>query len=107
MASLATCRAMLPLIVARPAWMRSSLRSCRRTSRPASAQTWAIPLPIWPAPITPTVLISVAIAGPPSPGFRPRLAELAVELWQDGEQVADEPVIRDLKDRGLLVLVDR
>ncbi len=25
------------------------------TSKPASAQTWAMPLPIWPAPITPTL----------------------------------------------------
>src|ERR687893_576856 len=94
-------------MVASPALMRSSLRSLRRTSRPASAQTWAMPLPIWPAPITPTVLMSVVIARAPSARLRARLAEFAVEFRQDGEQVADEAVIRDLEDRGLLVLVDR
>ena len=26
-----------------------------------AAQTWAMPLPIWPAPMTPTVLMSVVI----------------------------------------------
>src|SRR5918997_564814 len=85
----------------------ASLRSLRRTSRPASAQTWAMPLPIWPAPITPTVLMSVVIARAPSARFRARLAEFLVEFRQEGEQVADEAVIRDLEDRGLLVLVDR
>ena len=59
-----TWRAMLPLIVASPALIRSSETSLRRTSSPASAQTWAMPLPIWPAPITPTVLISVPVSWP-------------------------------------------
>src|SRR5919107_1567830 len=84
---LATCRAMLPLTVARPALMRSSLMSCRRTSRPAQAQTWAMPLPICPAPMTPTVLISMPIAVCPTP-------------------VADEPIIGHLEDGRVLVLVD-
>ena len=33
--------------------------SCSATSKPESAKTWAMPLPIWPAPITPTRLISM------------------------------------------------
>src|SRR6478609_4922762 len=56
-----TWRAMLPLMVAIPALMRSADTSLSRTENPASAQTWAMPLPIWPAPITPTVLISTAM----------------------------------------------
>ena len=36
-----------------------STGSCSRTSRPASATTWAMPAPIVPAPSTPTVRISV------------------------------------------------
>ena len=56
-ASCATCRAMLPLMVAMPALMRSGETSLSITSKPASAQTWAMPLPIWPAPTTPTFLI--------------------------------------------------
>jgi hypothetical protein len=51
-------RAMLPLIVARPASICSELISLSRTSYPARAQTWAMPLPICPAPMTPTILIA-------------------------------------------------
>ena len=51
---LATSRAMAPSTVARPAWSRSWDTSLIRTSNPAKAQTWAMPLPICPAPITPT-----------------------------------------------------
>src|ERR1700719_1307170 len=47
------CRAMLPLMVARPDLMRSADTSLSRTGNPASAHTWAMPLPIWPAPMTP------------------------------------------------------
>ena len=45
-AFLPTCRAMLPLMVAIPALMRSADRSLSMTEYPASAQTWAMPLPI-------------------------------------------------------------
>ena len=41
-----TCRAMLPLMVAMPALMRSTEMSLSLTSNPASAETWAMPLPI-------------------------------------------------------------
>src|SRR5918994_79829 len=104
---------MLPLMVASPSLIFSSVRSLRRTSRPASAQTWAMPLPICPAPMTPTVLISVPV---PCAIRLPRAAlaafltsefrEFLLELRQDLEEVADEAVIGDLEDRRLLVLVD-
>src|SRR5579883_1074070 len=62
-----------------------------------------MPPPIWPAPMTPTVLImsELTIA-------RPSLAlgELGVELGHDLEEIADEAVIGDLEDGRLLVLVD-
>ena len=53
-----TWRARLPLIVANPALMRSPEMSLRSTSIPASAETCAMPLPIWPAPITPILRIT-------------------------------------------------
>src|SRR4051812_15504563 len=103
-------------MVASPALMRSSDRSFRRTSIPAREQTWAMPLPIWPAPITPTVLISIAIrlvprtrfvvvemlAGRLASGFR----QFLLEFRQYGEKVADKAVIRNLENRRFLVLVD-
>src|SRR5918997_6992945 len=124
MAPLEAWRAMLPLMVASPALIRSSERSLSRTPNPASEQTWAIPLPICPAPITPTVLISMLIlpaawtsvegarAGNP-PGSLSFLTlltgfgQLLLKLGEDGEEVADEAVIGHLEDRRLLVLVDR
>ena len=41
-----TWRARLPLTVASPPVTRSSLTACNSTAMPASAQTWAMPLPI-------------------------------------------------------------
>ena len=109
-----TWRDMLPLIVASPAVIRSSEMSLRRTSSPASAQTWAMPLPIWPAPITPTVLISVPVClahrlprAAHSWRLSSRFRKFLLELRQDLEEIADEAVIGDLEDRRLLVLVDR
>ncbi len=58
---LETWRDRLPLIVAIPDFSRSSDTSLSTTSSPASAATCAIPLPIWPEPITPTFLILAAI----------------------------------------------
>src|SRR5262245_43290321 len=134
---LATWRAMLPLMVAMPALMRSGATSFSSTSKPASEQTWAMPLPIWPAPITPTLrmlsfmtsvrcttpatvarfrcsAIDVVLrrsAGSDYRGARHRLraaelGEFLLQLRQGLEQVGDQPVIRDLEDRGFLVLVD-
>src|SRR5947209_4055870 len=101
--------------------MRSLEISLRLTSRPATAQTCAMPLPIWPAPITPTLRISALL---PSPNLRDRahhkqyctavkaagstagLLKFLVEFRQHFEKVADNPVIGNLEDRRLLVLVD-
>src|SRR5437660_5544874 len=44
-------------IVARARSSIGCATSTRRTLKPAWANTWAMPLPIVPAPITPTVLI--------------------------------------------------
>src|ERR1700730_16476718 len=57
-----TWRARLPAIVASPALICASEISLRATSMPASAQTWAIPVPIWPAPITPIFFMSILFA---------------------------------------------
>ena len=48
-------RSKLPAIVARPFWTAASLMSTMTTSRPACAQTCAMPLPMVPAPMMPTV----------------------------------------------------
>ena len=100
---------------------------CRRTLKPASEQTWAMPLPIWPAPITPTVLISILIVPSPRSALvmktdpvgdavqdvhipdpiDPALVNSSSSSGQDREEVADEAVIGDLEDRRFLVLVDR
>src|SRR5919112_888042 len=109
---LATWRAMLPLMVARPALMRSSLTSCRRTSRPAQAHTWAMPLPICPAPMTPMVLMSTPMGAAPYPfieisreSLAARLRQFLLQLRQDLEEIAHKAVIGDLEDRRLFVLV--
>src|SRR5499426_1198068 len=132
---LATWRAMLPLMVAMPALMRSDATSLSSTSKPASEHTWAMPLPIWPAPITPTLrmlsfMTSVRCTTPATVarfrcsamgavlrrsarsdyipiGLRPaELGEFLLELGQGLEQVGDQAVVGDLEDRGFLVLVD-
>src|ERR1051325_11922229 len=78
-----------------------------------------MPLPICPAPITPTFLILPAISlsarepfydeRPSPPNSRPRalfLRKLIAKLGQRLEQIGDEPVIRDLEDRRFLIFVD-
>src|SRR5215469_4483608 len=114
----------------------ASLTSASTTSSPASAQTWVMPRPICPAPTTPMrfssiisahrhcerseaisrkMRIPVAIAAARrarlampmrSSGSLLALGELGIELGKNLEQVADQPVIGDLEDRRLLVLVD-
>src|SRR5207344_2748091 len=58
---LETWRDRLPLMVAIADFRRSAEISLSTTSSPASAATCAMPLPIWPEPITPTVLIMTDI----------------------------------------------
>ncbi|MNN15775.1 hypothetical protein D3C81_1288890 [compost metagenome] len=53
-------RSMLPATVAMPFCTAASLISTITTSRPATAQAWAMPLPIVPAPTMPTVLIAMS-----------------------------------------------
>src|SRR6516164_11213591 len=59
----ATSRASRPSTPSIPFLTAFSLTSSRITSMPFVAATWAIPLPMTPAPITPTVLTD--IDGPP------------------------------------------
>ena len=63
-----TCRSMLRAIVAIALSSGSGFTSSSITGSPASAQTWAMPLPICPAPITPTRAISggSASSAPPA-----------------------------------------
>src|SRR5260370_22532747 len=58
---LETWRDRLPLLVAIPDFSRSSDTWLSTPSSRASAATCAIPLPIWPEPITPIFLIIAAI----------------------------------------------
>src|SRR4051812_33846474 len=129
----ATWRDRLPLMVAMPDFRRSADTSLSTTSKPASAATCAMPLPIWPEPITPTLLIITVISSRsnaqplmsrPAPSshktpasicssgrcFQPSsLSELGQRFRQFRNsliQVGDETVIGDLEYRRVLVLVD-
>ena len=75
---LATWRDRLPLMVAIPDFRRSADTSLSTTSKPASAATWAMPLPIWPEPITPTFLIITAILSSHRNDARPRRPSLCI-----------------------------
>src|ERR1700678_4215927 len=122
-------------MVAMPDFRRSPETSLSTTSNPASAATCAMPLPIWPEPITPIFLIITAIlpsrrsgarcaAHPPnlaytlianrSPLLRnirsSLLSELADRLGQFRNrliQIRHQAIIGDLEDRRVLILVDR
>src|ERR1700729_2585812 len=131
---LATWRDRLPLMVAIPDFRRSADTSLSTTSSPASAATCAMPLPIWPEPITPTFLIITAILSSHRSDAHPvslhplpaklrfiqsavsivvltwLLAKLADRLGQLGNrliQIRDQAVIGDLEDRRVFILVDR
>src|SRR5581483_8515283 len=100
-------------IMPRPIW-RSMLRpifsmlelrcgwstSISRMSKPFSAQTWAMPDPICPAPMTPIRLIMTRY-----PALL--LVDRGGQLGNDLEQIAHDAVIGHLEDRRFLVLVDR
>src|SRR5215471_88774 len=128
MTFLATCRDRLPLMVAMPDFSRSAERSLSTTSNPASAATCAMPLPIWPAPITPSFLITAIFSStgtartsrlppinytgrilPIRPGLNSfsELAKLRGQFGNGLVEIRDQAVIGDLEDRGVLVLVDR
>src|SRR5262245_35422862 len=65
-----------------------------------------MPLPICPAPTTPTLRISIfTSAGCPASSIAP-LFQLRLERRHRLEEVRDQADIGDLEDRRLLVLVD-
>src|SRR5882762_1772819 len=127
---LATWRDRLPLMVAIADFRRSAETSLSTTSNPASAATCAMPLPIWPEPITPTFLIIAILSSHPSDARSARppipyntgrspltrlfqsslLSEFAERLGQFGNrlvEIRDQTVIGDLENRRILILVDR
>src|ERR1700730_2511189 len=126
---LETWRDRLPLMVAIADFRRSSDTSLSTTSNPASAATCAMPLPIWPEPITPTFLIIAILSShraartaPAHPlyntGRSPLirlfgsslLSELTERFGQFGNrliEIRDQTVIGDLENRRILILVDR
>ena len=57
----ATWRSRLPRMIAGAASSAAADTSCSATSKPDTAKTWAMPLPICPAPITPMRLISMQL----------------------------------------------
>ena len=83
MAFLATWRDRLPLMVAIADFSRSAETSLSTTSKPASAATCAMPLPIWPEPITPTFLIITAILSSTGTARISRLfiSPVPIHLW--------------------------
>ncbi len=62
--SFLTSRSRLPAIVARPFSSAASETSTITTRMPVTAHACAMPLPIVPAPITPTVLIVLMVSRP-------------------------------------------
>src|SRR6185295_16157454 len=104
---------------------------------PASAATWAMPLPIWPAPITPILRMVNAVSARslralgrsltsvmfairpfydvPCPETTATDVSLSLALFaqflrqlrQGLIEVGNQAVVGDLEDRRLLVLVDR
>src|SRR5258708_4449380 len=65
-----------------------------------SAQTWAMPLPIWPAPMTPMRLIMTRYSAL-------LLFHRSGQLRHDLEEIAHDAVVGHLENRCFLVLVDR
>src|SRR5579872_1639743 len=120
-------------MVASPALTRSATTSLSSTWKPDSAQTWAMPLPIWPAPTTPILRIVGGIACSPRiccalgrsltstisihllRRSRPacqipsalNLIELGGELRQRLVEIRHQSVIGDLEDGGFLIFIDR
>src|SRR5205823_3487812 len=93
-------RSMLRPILSMPELMCGWSTSINRMSKPLRAQTWAMPLPIWPAPMTPMRLIMTRY----SALF---LCDRSGQFGDDLEQIAHDAVVGHLEDRRFLVLVDR
>src|SRR5258708_17435334 len=93
-------RSILRPIFSMPELMCGWSTSISRMSKPLRAQTWAMPLPIWPAPMTPMRLIMTRY----SALF---LCHCGGQLRHDLEQISHDAVVGHLEDRRFLVLVDR
>src|SRR5918993_1748888 len=89
-------RPMASMPFSRCAWSTSAMRM----SKPLRAQTWAMPLPIWPAPMTPMRLIMTRYSAL-------LLFHRGSQLGHDLEEITHDAVVGNLEDRGFLVLVDR
>src|SRR4029453_11975861 len=89
-------RPMASMPLSRCAWSTSAIRM----SKPLRAQTWAMPLPIWPAPMTPMRLIMTRYSAL-------LLFHRGSQLGHDLEEIPHDAVVGNLEDRGFLVLVDR
>src|SRR5690349_7408390 len=92
-------RSMLWPIASRPLSMCAWSTSARRMSKPLRAQTWAMPLPSWPAPMTPMRLIMTRYSAL-------LLFHRSGQLGHDLEEISHDAVVGHLEDRGFLVLVD-
>src|SRR5258708_32314081 len=93
-------RSMLRPMLSMPQLMCGWSTSINRMSKPLRAQTCAMPLPIWPAPMTPMRLIMTRY----SALF---LCDRCGQFRHDLEQIPHDAVIGHLEDRRFLVLVDR
>ena len=106
-APLPTCRSMfLPISAAR---LLQRLRlgvEQHHVQAGQRAQTWAMPLPIWPAPTMPTRSIAGLLAAARSGGRAHARSSSACKFRQGREQIGHQAVIGHLEDRRLLVLVD-
>src|SRR5690242_6082292 len=78
------------------------------TSNPASAQTWAMPLPIWPARTTPIlwILARLSLPGAFCVSSGMLFGQRRFEFGHGLEEVGHQAVIGDLEDLRLLILVD-
>src|SRR5215203_5183531 len=109
-----TWRDILPLIVASASLRRGAAMSLITTGTPASAQTWAIPLPIWPAPMIPTLRMLCAmilVRNLRISDFQRLilllyLSQFRLEFRQRLVQVGHQSIVGDLEDRRFLVLID-
>src|SRR3954463_11735993 len=101
---------MLPLMVASASFSRGAAMSLITTGMPASEQTWAMPLPIWPAPMIPTLrMLCGMIFGPKSDCSRWSafdLGQFRLKFRQRLIEVGHQSIVGDLEDRRLLVLID-
>src|SRR5262245_12526778 len=81
--------------------------SRRMTERPARAAVWAIPLPIVPAPITPTVLISVANVCLPFHRERDRVSAAETERRDPALRAAPSHLVEQGDEHARAARADR